>query len=87
MIEVQTLARPYGDKIAVEHLAFSDFPGNVVGFLVPNGAGKSTTLTEVPPSVSLLVDPDPVERVEYSGLAVPDDVHTRALGTKPKGRT
>jgi ABC-2 type transport system ATP-binding protein len=44
MIEVETLTKRYGDKVAVDDLSFSVHPGIVTGFLGPNGAGKSTTM-------------------------------------------
>jgi ABC-2 type transport system ATP-binding protein len=44
MIEVQGLARHYGDFIAVRDLSFAVAPGEVVGLVGPNGAGKTTTL-------------------------------------------
>ena len=44
MIEVQQLAKRYGEKTAVADLTFTVRPGVVTGFLGPNGAGKSTTM-------------------------------------------
>ncbi|GAB4079987.1 ATP-binding cassette domain-containing protein [Modestobacter muralis] len=44
MIEVQHLAKRYGEKTAVADLTFTVRPGVVTGFLGPNGAGKSTTM-------------------------------------------
>lgn len=44
MIEVEGLTKKFGDKIAVDGLAFRVVPGVVTGFLGPNGAGKSTTM-------------------------------------------
>jgi ABC-2 type transport system ATP-binding protein len=44
MIEVENLSKRYGEKVAVDGLAFTIQPGVVTGFLGPNGAGKSTTL-------------------------------------------
>jgi ABC-2 type transport system ATP-binding protein len=44
MIEVSGLTRRYGAFTAVEDLAFSVSPGEVVGLVGPNGAGKTTTL-------------------------------------------
>ena len=43
-IQVDQLSKHYGDFVAVNQIAFSIHPGEVVGFLGPNGAGKSTTL-------------------------------------------
>jgi ABC-2 type transport system ATP-binding protein len=44
MIEVETLSKRYGEKLAVDGLDFVVQPGIVTGFLGPNGAGKSTTM-------------------------------------------
>jgi ABC-2 type transport system ATP-binding protein len=44
MIEVSTLTKRYGDKVAVDDLSFTVPSGQVTGFLGPNGAGKSTTM-------------------------------------------
>ncbi len=54
MIEVNNLAKYYGDFIAVRDVTFSAEKGDVLGFLGPNGAGKTTTLrmlaTYLPPT-------------------------------------
>jgi ABC-2 type transport system ATP-binding protein len=44
VIEVHSLTKHYGSKLAVDHLSFRVEPGQVTGFLGPNGAGKSTTM-------------------------------------------
>ena len=43
-IEVQDLAKSYGEVDAVRGVSFTVPPGEVFGFLGPNGAGKSTTI-------------------------------------------
>ncbi len=54
MIEVQQLAKEYGEYTAVSDISFSASKGEIVGFLGPNGAGKTTTIrmlaTYLPPS-------------------------------------
>ena len=54
MIEVNQLAKHYGDYTAVSGISFSAQKGQIVGFLGPNGAGKTTTIrmlaTYLPPS-------------------------------------
>jgi ABC-2 type transport system ATP-binding protein len=47
MIEVESLTKQFGTKLAVDHLSFSVKKGEVLGFLGPNGAGKSTTMRMV----------------------------------------
>lgn len=44
LIEVRSLVKAYGDKVAVEHVNFDVYSGEVFGFLGPNGAGKTTTM-------------------------------------------
>jgi ABC-2 type transport system ATP-binding protein len=44
MIEVESLTKQFGSKMAVDHLSFTVRKGEVLGFLGPNGAGKSTTM-------------------------------------------
>jgi ABC-2 type transport system ATP-binding protein len=44
VIAVTSLAKRYGDVMAVDDVTFSLHRGRVTGFLGPNGAGKTTTL-------------------------------------------
>jgi ABC-2 type transport system ATP-binding protein len=44
MIDAINLTKRYGEKTAVDDLAFTVRPGIVTGFLGPNGSGKSTTM-------------------------------------------
>ena len=54
MIEVEKLAKSYGEYAAVSEVSFTAQRGDVVGFLGPNGAGKTTSIrmlaTYLPPS-------------------------------------
>src|ERR1700680_4746560 len=43
-IEVQDLAKRFGDFVAVDSLNFSVEHGEIFGLLGPNGAGKSTLI-------------------------------------------
>jgi ABC-2 type transport system ATP-binding protein len=53
-VEVENLAKRFGDFLAVDHLNFNVQNGEIFGLLGPNGAGKSTLIrmmtTLVPPS-------------------------------------
>ncbi len=42
-IEVRGLTKYYGDFLAVDHISFEVYRGEIFGFLGPNGAGKTTT--------------------------------------------
>lgn len=44
MIEVKSLTKQFGHKVAVDGISFQVKQGEVLGFLGPNGAGKSTTM-------------------------------------------
>lgn len=44
MIEVASLSKAYGRRVAVANLSFHVAPGEVYALLGPNGAGKTTTL-------------------------------------------
>ena len=44
VIEVEDLAKKYGDVEAVRGIGFTVGAGEIFGFLGPNGAGKSTTV-------------------------------------------
>jgi len=43
-VVVSDLVKTFGDFVAVDHIGFEAYPGEVFGFLGPNGAGKSTTI-------------------------------------------
>jgi len=44
LIQVQSVTKKYGQRVAVDHLDFLVNKGEILGFLGPNGAGKSTTM-------------------------------------------
>ena len=44
MIEVQSLKKIYGPKIAVNGISFTVNKKEILGFLGPNAAGKTTTM-------------------------------------------
>ncbi len=44
MIQVSSLSKTYGPKVAISDVTFEVKPGEILGFLGPNGAGKTTTM-------------------------------------------
>src|ERR1700731_3592754 len=49
MIQVENLTKSFrdlrrGQVLAVDHISFDAFPGEIFGLLGPNGAGKTTTM-------------------------------------------
>ncbi len=44
IIEVENLAKKFGELVAVNDINFRVAPGEIFGFLGPNGAGKTTTI-------------------------------------------
>ncbi|MEM3880872.1 MAG: ABC transporter ATP-binding protein [Candidatus Bathyarchaeia archaeon] len=44
VVEVDSLVKRYGQLIAVDHISFVVYEGEVFAFLGPNGAGKTTTV-------------------------------------------
>jgi len=44
VIEVRGLTRKFGYMVAVDHVKFEVYKGEIFGFLGPNGAGKTTTI-------------------------------------------
>ena len=44
IVQVEGLAKLYGDVLAVENVSFAVRAGEIFGILGPNGAGKTTTL-------------------------------------------
>jgi ABC-2 type transport system ATP-binding protein len=43
-VEVNHIAKRYGDKAVVDDLSFSVAQGEIFGLIGPNGAGKTTTI-------------------------------------------
>lgn len=43
ILEVKQLTKRYKDSLAVDHISFEVYEGEVVGLVGPNGAGKTTT--------------------------------------------
>ncbi|MCP8319528.1 MAG: ATP-binding cassette domain-containing protein [archaeon] len=43
-IEIRGLTKKYGNLLAIDHIDFDVYEGELFGFLGPNGAGKTTTI-------------------------------------------
>jgi ABC-2 type transport system ATP-binding protein len=63
IIEVESLTKRYGDRVAVDDVSFSVERGQIFGILGPNGAGKTTTVE----SIAGLRTPD-AGRISVLGL-------------------
>jgi ABC-2 type transport system ATP-binding protein len=72
-IEVEALAKRFGDFTAVDNIAFKVERGELFGFLGPNGAGKTTTVR----MITGVIKPDG-GRVKMMGY----DVEREALAAK-----
>lgn len=75
MIEISSVVKSYGNRVAVDDLTLSVGEGEVYGFLGSNGAGKSTTIRMLlgilePDSGSIRVCDRPVRRGDRVGRAL-----------------
>ena len=77
MIKVSGITKNYGDRVAVDNIAFDVASGTVTGFVGPNGAGKSTAMR----MMVGLTRPDAGE-VRYAGVNYTDLLHpARVVGS------
>ena len=67
IIQVENLARDFGDVKAVNGLSFAIEPGRVVGFIGANGAGKTTTMRRM-----VTLDQPSAGTIRIGGLDVSD---------------
>jgi ABC-2 type transport system ATP-binding protein len=80
-IQVQDLAKYYGDLLAVDHVSFEVPRGEIFGFLGPNGAGKTTTQR----MLTTLLEPDE-GRILINGHDLAHDAYPakRQMGLVPE---
>lgn len=77
MIKVSGITKNYGDRVAVDNMAFDVAGGNVTGFVGPNGAGKSTAMR----MMVGLTRPDAGD-VRYAGVNYTNLLHpARVVGS------
>lgn len=44
LLKIEKLVKSYGEKKVLDHMDFTVYEGEILGYLGPNGAGKSTTV-------------------------------------------
>ncbi|PYT78791.1 MAG: ABC transporter ATP-binding protein [Acidobacteria bacterium] len=81
MLEAKNLCKFYGSVLAVQNVAFTLDPGQVLGYLGPNGSGKSTTVK----MLTGLLEPTYGE-VTYDGQNIHKDLiaYRKILGYVPE---
>jgi ABC-2 type transport system ATP-binding protein len=83
-VEVENLAKRFGNFLAVDHLNFSVQSGEIFGLLGPNGAGKSTLIrmltTLVPPT-------DGTARIEGFDIVTQANEVRQCIGVIPQAMT
>ena len=77
IIEVESLHKRYGDRVAVDGVSFSVERGEIFGILGPNGAGKTTTVE----SIAGLRTPD-AGTIRVLGLEPRDPQLRRRVGVQ-----
>ena len=80
MLKVDSLAKSYGDVVALDSCTFEAKRGRMMGFLGPNGSGKTTTMR----SIFGLVRPDQ-GTVSWDGKPIDDSMRI-AFGYMPEQR-
>ena len=85
VIEVKGLTKIYNGKVlAVDHIEFEVYRGEIFGFLGPNGAGKTTTIN----MLNTLIEPTEGEAIVGGYyLGKEDDKIRRIIGLVPQELT
>ena len=81
MLQVESLSKRYGERVAVNAISFSIAQGETVGLLGPNGAGKTTAIA----MISGISRPDGGE-VILGGVSLAQDANAlkRRVGLVPQ---
>lgn len=80
MLKVDSLAKRYGDVVALDSCTFEAKRGRMMGFLGPNGSGKTTAMR----SIFGLVRPDH-GHVEWEGRTIDNEMRA-TFGYMPEQR-
>ncbi len=80
MLDVHSLTRRFGDRLAVDDVSFSVPAGHMVGFVGANGAGKTTTMRMI---MGLLAPT--AGQVNWNGAPISDQTR-RSFGYMPEER-
>jgi len=80
LLEVLSLAKRYGDQVALADIAFSVHGGEVLGLIGPNGAGKTTLLEAI---AGLL--PVDAGAILWNGRELPPERRREAIFYLPDG--
>ncbi len=80
VLQVDSISKSFGDKLAVDHLSFEVKRGELFGLLGPNGAGKTTSIR----MILDLIKPDS-GTVSILGQAMSQEVSPR-IGYLPEER-
>jgi ABC-2 type transport system ATP-binding protein len=83
-VEVENLAKRFGDFLAVDHLNFSVQNGEIFGLLGPNGAGKSTLIRML---TTLVTPTEGTARIEGFDIVKQSNEVRQCIGVIPQAMT
>ena len=85
VVRVESLAKHYGPKVAVQNVSLQLKAGEIVGLLGPNGAGKTTTFYMVVGLIpatagKVFLELDVGPRSRYSRKTLPLPLGSKRIG-------
>jgi ABC-2 type transport system ATP-binding protein len=83
-VEVENLAKRFGNFLAVDHLNFKVENGEIFGLLGPNGAGKSTLIRML---TTLVTPTEGTARIEGFDIVTHADEVRHCIGVIPQAMT